>query len=200
MGRIKCDEEFCYLGSRDGIFYAINLADGNIAWKIDCSNLFNEREGTIWADDDVLLLEDKVIFTVSHRNIGYPAVIVCAGKPDGTIIWKAEHPSQFCGSITYSEEMILSVTEDRMILKINMKSGKSSTFDILPEMNRGEFAGIRLDEKHLYIAGADTHVWRIALHQILNETSKTVNTTGFSWNQFGKAMRRLTEYWPVCYL
>ena len=54
LGTLVCDENNCYLGARDGFFYAIRMTDGKIAWRIDGRRLFSQPGRAVWADGRVI--------------------------------------------------------------------------------------------------------------------------------------------------
>ena len=172
LGRIICDEKSCYLGARDGVFYAIDASNGNVIWQVDCSKLFAKKSGVVWADDYVMSVEDKVVFTASHQNIGSPSVLVCAAKIDGRILWKVEHPTQICGSFEIVSDKIIAIAEDRKILSVDTDTGDFQALDLLPKKDRGEFVGIRRDGDYLFVVGADAHVWRLPLSNVMGKKTK----------------------------
>jgi outer membrane protein assembly factor BamB len=169
LGRLDCDEVNCYLGTRDGVFRAINVRNGTIAWQIDCSQLFTRKSGVVWADDYVMTTTDRVLFTASHQNIGSPSLIVCARKTDGTVLWTAEHPTQICGSFVLIDANVVCISEGRNLLCVDVRSGASRVGHVLPQPGRGEFAGVVHDGDYLFLVGADTNVRRLHVDAVLGE-------------------------------
>ncbi len=188
-GTLACDENNCYLGARDGFFYAIRMADGKVIWRIDCRRLFSGRESEdehvktafgnrtspVWADGHVIDLGTRIVFSVSHQLINASSVMVLADKTTGKVVWAVRHPTEIDGHFLAADGILVAIAEDRKMLVVNVADGKSVSFSPLPEVlgegffsdrSRGEFAGVFLDEGELFIAGADAHVWRLPFASI----------------------------------
>ncbi len=176
LGRISCDEGHCYVGARNGVFHAYNTRDGSTAWQIDCSQLFRSRKSSpVWADDHVAVSPDHqyVIFTAGHQQLDFPALVVCAGKNDGKILWKVEYPIGICGVFDIVGNTVVAVTQDRQLLAVDVDSGTLRVSDVLPRMDRAEFAGVKCDGDFLFVAGADAHVYRLSHGDVLREKTPT---------------------------
>jgi outer membrane protein assembly factor BamB len=173
-GQVGCDEDRCYLGARDGNFSAFDASRGTVAWRINCSELFGRRRGMVWADQHVVTSTSNgsVIFTACHQVIGEPSLIVCAAKGDGRVLWKVEHPTQVCGSFELVDKTVIAVTQDRKIVTVDIDTGQSRVADLLPKMDRGEFAGVKRDGDFLFVAGADARVWRLGLEEMIGKRMK----------------------------
>jgi len=189
LGTLVCDDSRCYLGARDGFFYAIEMTDGRIAWRIDCRNLFPGREsqskqpqtapgvevGPVWADEHVIDTGNHVVFSASHQLITGPSVLVSAEKNTGRLVWTVRHPTKLEGRFLAAEGNIVAMAEDRKMLLVSIADAKSVSFPPLPRIlgtgffsdhPRGEFAGVSLDKGELFIVGADAHVWHLPLESI----------------------------------
>ena len=170
LGTLVCDEDNCYLGARDGFFYAIRMTDGKIAWRIDCRRLFSDPGAAIWADGHVVDVGKQVIFSVGHQDIGAPSMLVLADKKSGKVAWTVQHPTNVEGHFLVVDGIVVAMAEDRQMLLVRTADGKSVSFSPLPailgegffsDQPRGEFAGVSLDQGELFIVGADAHVWRL---------------------------------------
>jgi outer membrane protein assembly factor BamB len=166
-GPIIFERESYYLGAWNGRFYSLNTADGQKNWVIDCAQLFTKKEGVVWAGHFALAHKDEIIFSVAHQIINSPSLLVCASQKDGKIRWKVEHPTLISGTFIVVREHIVAATEDRKILTVDIQTGESQVLSILPEQGRGEFAGIRCDGDYIFVVGADAHIWRYPLSEIL---------------------------------
>ncbi|MCK4499780.1 PQQ-binding-like beta-propeller repeat protein [Candidatus Babeliales bacterium] len=169
FGPLVCDETNCYLGVRNGFFYAIEMQKGSIAWKIDCRGLVdhNPSSGFVLPGDYIIDMGQKIIFSVSCQDVESPAALVCATKSDGKILWTVEHPVQISGAFVLEGNRVIAVTEDCKLLSVNVDTGKSQVFSLLPNNDFGEFAGIIQDEEYLFIVGADAHVWRLNVSDVI---------------------------------
>jgi outer membrane protein assembly factor BamB len=169
LGRVFCDTSRCYVGARDGVFSAFNTLDGRAAWRIDCSQLFSQRGGAVWADNWILPTPntDSVLFTVNHQDIQSASLLICASKTDGKIRWKVEHPMQIGGAFALVRNTVIAVTQDRKLITVDVATGDARVLDLLPTKERGEFVGIKRDGDFLFIVGADACVWRLALAEVM---------------------------------
>ena len=115
-----CDENNCYLGARDGFFYAIRMADGKIVWRIDCRRFFSSedsknktaKEATgrenypVWADGHVIDLGSRVVFSAFHQLINGPSVLVSVDKNTGKVLWVVHHPMEIEGQFLAAEGIL----------------------------------------------------------------------------------------------
>jgi hypothetical protein len=190
LGTLVCDENNCYLGARDGFFYAIRLTDGKIIWRIDCRRLFSgsgsgnrlpqpvlgDEDSPVWADEHVIDEGTHVAFSAGHQLINAPSVLALAEKKTGKLVWAVRHPARICRRFLAADGIFAAMAEDREMLLVRIADGKSVPFAPLPRIlgegfnagqPRGEFAGISLDEGELFIVGADKHVWRLPLRSVM---------------------------------
>src|SRR5262245_23608157 len=179
LGNIGCDEARCYVGARDGRFYAIDLVAGKIAWEIDCRKILPagrqatldgdpvpELKPRVGADGHVELVQNWVLFTVSHQNIDDSSALVAAERNSGKTVWVAQHQSQICGRFAVAKDWIYAATQDRRVLSIRLSDGKIPLIADMPKADRGEFAGVIVDSGFLFIAGADATVSRMLLDSL----------------------------------
>jgi outer membrane protein assembly factor BamB len=185
LGTIVCDEDNCYLGARDGFFYAIRMRDGKVAWRIDCRKIVPNRESdrrlddssgrTVWADEHVIDAGANIAFTAGHQLINAPSTLALAEKRTGKLLWSVVHPTQICGRFLAADGILVAVAEDREMLVVKLADGTSVCFSPLPavcgtglfaDQPRGEFAGVSLDHGQLFVVGADAHVWRLPLASV----------------------------------
>jgi outer membrane protein assembly factor BamB len=188
-GTLICDEDKCYLGVRDGFFYALRLSDGSIAWRIDCRMLFSPpepefvldeslaknpswvawakqpKEG-IWADGHAIDLGATVAFVGRHQCIDNPSVLAVADKQTGKIVCIVQHPSKIQDRFLEVEGVIVAIAEDRKMLLIRTADGTSVSIDPLPTFVRGEFGGVSFDEGSLFVSGADARIWRLPFDSV----------------------------------
>jgi outer membrane protein assembly factor BamB len=177
---LACDEDRCYQGASDGFFYAIDISDGRIAWRIDCQTLFvgngsrNKRAlraevGHAWADGGILVAGKNVVFS-ARRQIDSLSVLAMVHKKTGSLIWAAPHPQAIQGCFVVADGLSAAIAADRRMLLVRIADGKSVAFSPIPAVlgktstngePRGEFAGIFLDDGQLFILGADSNVWRL---------------------------------------
>ena len=181
---LACDENNCYLGARDGFFYAIRTTDGKIVWRVDCRGFFSgedskdktTKEATgrenypVWADGHVIDLGTCVVFSAFHQLINGPSVLVSVDKNTAQVLWVVRHPMEIEGQILAAEGTLVAMAEDRQMLVVRIADGKSVSLSPLRNVfeegqmdsrSRGEFAGVFLDEGDLFVLGADKHVWRL---------------------------------------
>jgi len=170
LGTLVCDEDNCYLGARDGFFYAIRMTDGKIAWRIDCRSLFTDPEAEIWADGHVVDAGKQVVFSAGHQEIAAPSILAAVDKQTGKVAWTVQHPTNIEGHFLAADGILVAMAEDRQMLLVNIADGKSVSSSPLPAIlgkgffsgqPRGEFTGVSLDQGELFIVGADAHVWRL---------------------------------------
>jgi hypothetical protein len=183
LGDIACDGARCYVGARDGRFYAIDLATGTTAWQIDCRKMVAssrpimldgeavpELKPRVWADGHVELVKDWVLFSVSHQIIEEPSALVVADKQSGKTIWVAQHPAKLDGRFGVAHDRVFVATQDRQLLSILLSDGQLAFVAHLPKADRGEFAGVTLDNGFLFLAGADATVSRMSLNSLVNHS------------------------------
>jgi len=181
LGEIACDAARCYLGARNGRFYAIDLITGKIEWQVGCETILRARDDLasvgkevpglkprVWADGCVALAGDRVLFSVSHQVIEDAGAIVAADKRTGKVLWIAHHPTQVCGRFAVTGGRIIAATQDRQLISVRLADGGLVSAMRLPKADRGEFAGVAEDNDALFLAGADATVSRIALGSVLS--------------------------------
>jgi outer membrane protein assembly factor BamB len=170
-GVIRVDDKRCYLGCKDGGFYALKRKDGSVDWKIDCNpfakserkDLPEEFAKTIrvCTDRASIIGPEKVYFSAVNQMISWAGVIICADKNNGKLLWKVKHKENFCGQFIIKNGKIIAVTQDRLIYMIDLKDGTHKTSTLLPKNKRGEFAGVAKGDDAIYIVGGDKTIYRV---------------------------------------
>ncbi|MCK5708022.1 MAG: PQQ-like beta-propeller repeat protein [Candidatus Aureabacteria bacterium] len=169
FGSIVCDEKYCYVGARNGKLYALNIENGDIVWQINANNMFSFRKGIVWADGFIKKQGEKLIFSVNHQNIEEPSLLLCVSKSTGKMLWSIETPTSIWGEFIVIKNMVIAITEDRQILTSNLDTGDFKLHKILPEDERGEFAGLITNNRYIFISGADGYVRRFLVDDIIKE-------------------------------
>lgn len=125
LGTVVCDENNCYLGARDGFFYALRIADGKIAWRFDGRAFFPHPQGNIWADRHVIDMGNHVVFRVGHQTISNPSVMASAEKKTGRIAWAVYCPTLIEGRFLAAHGVLVAMAEDRRMVIVRFSDGKS---------------------------------------------------------------------------
>jgi hypothetical protein len=118
----------------------------------------------------VELLHDRVLFSIGHQNIDEPSAIVAVDKDSGKRAWVAHHSARICGRFAVASGRAFAATQDRKVLGIVLLDGAAAFSSDLPKADRGEFAGITLDNGSFFLAGADGTVSRMSLNSISNSS------------------------------
>jgi len=137
--------------------------------------------GYVSANEHVVVTDKTVVFSASHYVINTPSVLAMAGRKTGSLIWAVQHPQAIRGCFLAADGLLVAMAEDRRMLLVRIADGKSVSFSPLPDKNRGEFAGVVLDQGQLFIVGADAHVWRLPFDSVKVSARRLRRRAGNRW-------------------
>ncbi|WP_182865401.1 M56 family metallopeptidase [Rhodopirellula sp. JC639] len=161
FGGLRCDEQRCYFGTRDGRFNAVDLMTGKPAWRYDCSADFVDREH-VWPHD-VIDNNDSLVVVCSHQNLDDPDAMICVDKATGTKRWSLVHSTGLAKANAVTGDAIITVGLDYKLMRIDRATGNVQFAGALPTRDRypnGEFYAVAVDDGFAFIVDAAKQVWR----------------------------------------
>ncbi len=123
-------------GAADGYFYALDLADGTVAWKtkVDAHNLFSSgvhSSSLIQIDSDNQRIFWSYAVEQNETSNNYTGAIISLNLADGNVIWTTQTNSS-CGGLAFNNLTdMLFLTTYRFAADVGLYIFNASTGDLI---------------------------------------------------------------------
>jgi outer membrane protein assembly factor BamB/beta-lactamase regulating signal transducer with metallopeptidase domain len=156
---VFCDENHCFVGTRDGLVSAYDLKDGKIAWQRPCGPLFADP-ANVWPSRGSIDTDKLLVFVVNHQDIGAPGALVAVNKADGQVRWSIQTDSNLAGAIMARNKSIIALSSQGQLFSVGRDDGSLHWSYTIPNGGGAGFAGMVTDGHYLYTYGDDKSIYR----------------------------------------